>query len=91
MPIFYYSIGHCGLETLCHKTAESFSAADYLGWLNEIHCSYRVDLEEKLSALDTLEYTTECLGRVCMIWEQEPGNHFTSSPCYNVMEIAFSS
>ena len=48
MPIFYYLIGRCGLETLCRKTAESFSTADYLGWLNETHCSYRADLEEKL-------------------------------------------
>ena len=74
---------------MCHKTAESFSAADYLGWLNETHCSYRADLEEKLSALDTLKYTTECLRHVCTIWEREPSDHLTNFN--NVMKMITSS
>ena len=85
-------LGRCGLEAVCHKTAESFSEADYLGWLNETHCSYRTDLEEKLSALDTLKYTTESLGLVCAMWEKEPSNHCNSFEfMYNVVEISSSS
>jgi hypothetical protein len=52
--------------------AKSFSAVDYLVWLKETHCSYRADLEEKLSVLDTLKYTSESLECVSALWKTEP-------------------
>ena len=61
-----------GLKEMSCRTAESFSGADYLTWLNDIHCCYRADLEEKLSAVDTLEYTTQSAGQVCAVWDREP-------------------
>ena len=64
-------IVRCSLETVCQRTAESFSAADYLAWLNETHYSYRADLEEKLSVLDTLKYMGESLEHVCAVWRRE--------------------
>ena len=68
-------LGCCGLEMICQRTAERFSASDYLAWLNKTHCDYRADLEEKLSVLDTLKYTGESLEHVCAVWRTEPSNH----------------
>ena len=67
-----------GLEVMCCRSAESFSAADYLAWLNEIHSSYRADLEEKLSAMDSLQYTTISSAHVCAVWEREPVRSYES-------------
>lgn len=63
---------HFGLEVSCNRTAESFSAADHIALLNELHCAYRVDLEEKLSAMEILEYSSDSLVHVCRVWEREP-------------------
>ena len=57
---------------MCKRTHESFSPADYLASLNELHASYRADLEEKLSAMDSLNYSTESLNHVCVVWRREP-------------------
>jgi len=60
-----------GLEASCQSSATSFSLETYASWLRQLHCSYSCDLEDKLAALQSLQYTSECLGHVCGVWERE--------------------
>ena len=60
-----------GLEASCQSSATSFSLGTYASWLRQLHCSYSCDLEDKLAALQALQYTSECLGHVCGVWERE--------------------
>ena len=60
-----------GLEASCQRSATTFSLADYLSWLRQLHCAYRHDLEEKLSVLQSVQYTSECMGHMCSVWGRE--------------------
>lgn len=63
--------GMQGLEAPCQSSATSFSLGTYPSWLRQLHCSYSCDLEDKLAALQSLQYTSECLGHVCGVWERK--------------------
>lgn len=60
-----------GLEASCQRSATTFSLADYLSWLKQLHCAYSYDLEEKLSVLQSVQYTSECMGHMCSVWGRE--------------------
>ena len=63
--------GMQGLEASCQSSATNFSLGTYPFWLRQLHFSYSCDLEDKLAALQSLQYTSECLGHVCGVWERD--------------------
>ena len=69
--MFCFLLGVQGLEASCQRSATTFSLADYPSWLRQLHCAYSYDLEERLSALQSVQYTSECMGHVCGVWERE--------------------
>ena len=54
------------------RTAKTFSLADHVSWLRQLHCAYRSDFDEKMAVLQSLQYTSESMSYVCGVWEKRP-------------------
>lgn len=79
-----------GLEASCQSSATSFSLGTYASWLRQLHCSYSCDLEDKLMVLQSLQYTSECLGHVCGVWEREVAGVRGMLPWWSCLFVCLS-
>lgn len=62
-----------GIDAVSRDTAECFSLSRYPQWLKELHSTYDLDTAGKLSVLEQLRYSSECVQVVRDRWEVQPG------------------